>query len=191
MRSRFLTSCAAPSQFPEPGPVEFAFIGRSNVGKSTLLNGLCGARIARVSNTPGRTQLVNFFELDDGARQLRFVDLPGYGYARAPSAVRDGFERLVDGYLGAGRARAGLVLLDARRSPDETDGEAIAYLIERGVEPWLVVTKMDKLPKAKKKPVLQGLKAALGVETLWPTSSLKREGLEELREALFSSALPG
>lgn len=170
--------------------MEFAFVGRSNVGKSTLLNALCGARIARVSNTPGRTQLINFFELDDGKRTIRLVDLPGYGYARVPHQVKAGFERIVQGYLGSGRAEAGLVLVDARRPPSEDDREVRDYLAGQGIEPWVVVTKMDKLSKAQKKPALSAAKEALAAAALWPTSATNREGMDALRGALFERAQP-
>lgn len=165
MRSRFLTSAVRAADFPPPDRPELAFFGRSNVGKSTLLNRLANARIARVSRTPGRTQLVNFFDVDTGRTALRLADLPGYGFAAAPKAVVREFEKIVLEYLENRTIRVGLVLIDIRRGLQPDDLEVWSMLRSsvgrRGAELWPVLTKADKLAKARRKPVAQAVAAAL------------------------------
>lgn len=189
VQARFLTSAARPEQFPRPEAPEFAFVGRSNVGKSTLLNALCGAKVARVSNTPGRTQLVNFFDVRLPAL-ARFVDLPGYGFAKVPRRIAEGFEALVMGYIGAQRpVVAVLVLVDARRGVMGDDQEVLQWLHESGHEPWLVITKADKLSKAQRRPVRIRAANAVGVppDRVFLTSSTLGAGIEELRDQLANS----
>src|SRR3954464_8560692 len=108
-QAEFLRACGQPADLPPPGPPEIAFAGRSNVGKSSALNALAGrSRLARTSKTPGRTQTINFYALGDAAR---LVDLPGYGYARVPRAMREEWRALVDAYLRSARTLAGVVLV--------------------------------------------------------------------------------
>ncbi|MDQ1362436.1 MAG: GTP-binding protein, partial [Pseudomonadota bacterium] len=114
-RALFLISAAKPAQFPKDAAAEVAFAGRSNAGKSSALNTLCQNRnLARTSKTPGRTQLVNFFDLDE---QRRLVDLPGYGYAKVPEAVRLGWQKLMENYLGGRSNLRGLVIIMDIRHP--------------------------------------------------------------------------
>ena len=146
-RANFVLSAAASADFPSDGLPEVALVGRSNVGKSSLLNQLAGVkRLAAVSRTPGRTQLVNFFRVED---RLYLVDLPGYGFARAPVAVRRGWESMTTGYL-FDRAEVRLVLLviDARREGMASDREIRDLLDRRGMSYALVASKSDKLSRA-------------------------------------------
>lgn len=143
-RLSFLTSAASPDGFPADTGLEVAFAGRSNAGKSSALNRIAGINnLARVSKTPGRTRLVNFFELDD---RRRFVDLPGYGYAKAPAAMRAGWERLMQAYFGTRCALAGLVLvMDVRQALSAFDRQLLEWLAPRSLPVLGLLSKADKL----------------------------------------------
>lgn len=146
----FVKSVAKVSQVPaEPLP-EVAFVGPSNVGKSTLINTLLGRKsLAKVSKTPGRTQLLNFFRVNE---RVFFVDLPGYGYAKVPRAVQERFLRLIEDYLaGSERLRLLCLLLDCRRTPSVRDLELKGWLDENDVPHAVVLTKADKLPRGRLK----------------------------------------
>jgi GTP-binding protein len=145
---RFAGSAASPAQFPQDGLPEVAFLGRSNVGKSRLLNALCGVRnLARVSATPGRTRLVNFFRVGE---ELYLADLPGYGYARVAEAERRGWERLVASYLLERPSLALCVfLVDARHEPSQGDETLRAFLDHHGLQYVVAATKADKLGRGE------------------------------------------
>ena len=175
-------SAASRAQFPRDGLPEVAFLGRSNVGKSSVLNALAGAKgLARVSSTPGRTQMVNFFR---AGQELYFADLPGYGYARVPEAVRQGWERLVVSYLDNRDPLALCVfLVDARHEPMEGDEMLRAYLEDRRLPYVLAANKADKLGGSERARRLASLRKwngprgrdviavsgrdGTGIETLW------------------------
>ena len=143
----FSGSAASPRQFPRDGLPEVAFLGRSNVGKSRLLNALAGVRgLARVSARPGRTQLVNFFRMDDA---LYLVDLPGYGYARLPEPVRRGFEALVTSYLAREEVALCVFLVDARHDATEGDDLLRRWLDHHHIPYVVAATKADKLGRAE------------------------------------------
>jgi GTP-binding protein len=185
---RFVTAAADPGGIPEAELPEVAFAGRSNVGKSSLLNALTGRRaLARISNIPGRTRLLNFFAL--GTR-LMLVDLPGYGYARASRRQIAAWTALIDAYL---RGRAGLrrvcLLIDARRGPSANDREMMGRLDAAAVPYQAVLTKADKVKGAE----LAALCTALGEElarhpAAYPeiavTSAKDKTGIAELRASL-------
>jgi len=146
--AEFATSAVRPSQYPPPGRPEIAFAGRSNVGKSSLMNMLLGRKnLVKTSSTPGRTQTINFFLIND---QFSFVDLPGYGYAKVPKAVRKSWGPMVERYL---KTREGLcavvVILDVRRLPNQGDHDLLAWLRHYKIPAILVLTKADKLKKSK------------------------------------------
>lgn len=141
--AEFLTSAVDPGGWPPEGKAEFAFIGRSNVGKSTLLNLLCGRRdLARVSARPGATQMINFFRINE---DWSLVDLPGYGFSKTPKKLREGFQRSVSEYL-AGREslRCVFVLVDSRHGPQAIDLEFCDWLAVGGTPFVVVFTKTDK-----------------------------------------------
>jgi GTP-binding protein len=150
MAGRFIISAARPDQFPPEAETEVAFLGRSNVGKSSLINVLVGADgLAHTSSRPGCTQSVNFFQVDGG---YRFVDLPGYGFAKVPKQITREWKELIESYLlGRGALRLALIVLDARRGWMERDLELKEWLEVHG-RPYLVVaTKVDKLKTQKER----------------------------------------
>lgn len=181
----FIASAGAPRQFPPEGVPEVAFLGRSNVGKSSAINALTGRkRLAFASKTPGRTQTVNFYELDGAAM---FVDLPGYGYARVPEEVRAGWDRLVGSYLQGRRSLVGVVvLLDARRPLTLQDRRLIAWLDPLQVERLYLLVKADKLARAARREALHYACRALAAreDDVLLFSSTHGEGVEEARERL-------
>jgi len=144
---RFLTSAASPSGFPPDDRPEVAFAGRSNVGKSSAINALAGRkRLAIASKTPGRTRTINFFALGSGAR---LVDLPGYGYAAAPLAVRAGWERLVSAYFSGRKSLAGVVvLMDARHPMTAQDRRLLQWLRPLRTRFLVLLSKSDRLSRA-------------------------------------------
>ena len=146
-RAEFVLSATTCADFPSDGLPEVALVGRSNVGKSSLLNQLAGVkRLAAVSRTPGRTQLVNFFRVED---RFYLVDLPGYGFARAPVGVRRGWESMITSYLfDRAEVRLVLVVIDARREGMASDREVCDLLDRRGMSYALVASKSDKLSRA-------------------------------------------
>jgi len=142
--ARFVAGAADPSRIPEPAYPEIAFAGRSNVGKSSLLNRLVGQhKLARVSKTPGRTQQINFFVIDD---RRTFVDLPGYGFARVPLHVKEQWKALVEDYLThRPNLRAVVVIVDIRRGVTADDAQLIDFLAVHALPLIVVATKADKL----------------------------------------------
>jgi GTP-binding protein len=191
----FAGSAASAAQFPRDGLPEVAFLGRSNVGKSSLLNGLAGSRVlARVSSTPGRTQLLNFFRVELGAPapDIYFVDLPGYGYAKVPEALRRSWGALVTRYL---EGREPLVLcvfiVDARHDPTEGDAVLKAYLDERGLPYVLAANKADKLGRGQVEQRRRQLEQGLGqyAEAVLPVSAATGAGLTELWKTIRQATL--
>lgn len=180
---RFQTGATDTSGFPREGLPEVAFLGRSNVGKSSLINTLTGRRgLARTSGTPGRTQQAHFYRLND---TILFVDLPGYGYARAPEAVRRQLAETIENYLSAARPLALLVLiLDARHDPSTQDVEMHRWLEGRGLPCQIVGTKVDKLSSRQRSEVAARSRKALGREDIILFSSTTGEGKKELWQAI-------
>ena len=172
----FVTSAAKKAGFPPPVLPEVAFVGRSNVGKSSLLNRLAGTRLAQVSRTPGRTRMVNFFQVG-GSHRL--VDLPGYGFARVPHSVRARWEDLVLAYLN-GRASLvlNLLLVDPRRDPMDSDRQALRLLLASGRPAAVVAAKADKLTRSAAAVRLRLLEDAYGkggAVPVIPCSTLHRK----------------
>ncbi len=187
----FAGSAVGPSQFPADRLPEVAFLGRSNVGKSSLLNALAGTRgLARVSSAPGRTRLVNFFRVSGAERpggrgrgDLYLVDLPGYGYAKASREVRESFEQVAVSYLTDREPlRLCVFIVDARHEPGERDGVLRSWLDHHGL-PWmLAVNKIDALNRDESRRRLASLRAGLGqgAQAVLPVSAERGTGIVEL-----------
>jgi GTP-binding protein len=191
MESSYITSAQKAEQLPDfPWP-EVAFVGRSNVGKSSLLNALMNRKdLARTSSTPGRTQMVNFFNLKQGDAQLIFADLPGYGYSAIGHDSRKYWENLVKAYVVRPRIAAYLFLLDSRRAAKIEEEDLILLQYITGLASselvTIVMTKADKLSQSELSKSLSSLKKALedahiSVRKIVPVSTLKKTGIGELR----------
>lgn len=173
----FIKSAAKPKDYPPPGLPEVAFVGRSNVGKSSLINVLAGRKgLVRTSSTPGRTQLINFFDINS---ILTLVDLPGYGYAKAPPEVRKQWGPMIEAYLASRESlKAVVLILDIRREPSDGDLQMLRWLELYNIPPILVVTKCDKLSKNElaKQKVLIANAIKRDRDMLLPFSALSKEG---------------
>lgn len=185
---RFMLGVAHLDQLPAPQGPEVAVAGRSNVGKSSLINALTGRTdLARTSNTPGRTQELNYFELDG---RLRLVDLPGYGFAKAPKEKVAAWTELVFAFLrGRPNLRLVVLLIDGRHGFKPADEEAMQLLGKAAVPFVVVLTKADLVPKAELDRRTEEITAALAKKpAAWPivltTSARKRDGLDELRQLM-------
>ena len=191
--ARFLTTAVDASGWPAASAPEVAFVGRSNVGKSSMINALAGRRkLVRVSNTPGRTRTLNFFEVDlargDARRRLLLADLPGYGFARVSKAERAGWEEMITTYLRERTVlRAVVAIVDAEVGATPDDAHTLAYLAGTGREVMVAATKLDRLAKAKRKPHLAKVAERLGVarRSVVGFSSTEKLGVEEVWEHLW------
>ena len=180
--AEFVTSATTPAQYPAALLPEIAFAGRSNVGKSSLINTLVNRkRLVKTSSTPGRTQLINFFDIN---RQMGFVDLPGYGYAKAPLSIRKKWGPMIETYLSKRETLKGVVvIMDMRRIPRQEELNLLGWLAHYSIAGILVLTKTDKMPrnkldkqhhliaraleKDKDDFILFSAKTRYGTDTLW------------------------
>lgn len=186
--ARFVVSAVRAADLPMDGRQQIAFAGRSNVGKSSLINRLLGRKdLARTSSRPGRTRSVNFFLIDDS---WYVVDLPGYGYARVSKSEREAWGRSVDRYFrsAAGRVRV-VLLVDGKVAGTPLDSEAYGYLQSLGLEPVVVVTKIDRVKRGARAGTLAKVAELLGMPSgaeLFPVSSRTGEGVSRLFAELLS-----
>lgn len=190
LSAEFVKTATRRAEWPPGGLPELAFAGRSNVGKSSMLNALAGrGGLARVSGTPGRTQALQFFELRvEPARaasplRLRFCDLPGYGYARVPRSEQARWAGMIEEYLsGREDLRAVVLIVDARREPPDSDREALAFLAAQGRTVVVAATKMDKLAKSHRHAAVRAAERALGLApgSVVPFSAVEGTGAEAL-----------
>jgi GTP-binding protein len=184
VETKFVKSAADPVHFPAATLPEVAFAGRSNVGKSSLINALLGTKIANVSSTPGRTQTINFFDVQQtlgvSKFDVRFADLPGYGYAKVSRSLSAEWPKFIEPYLREREAmRLCVSLIDSNIPAQESDGRLIAWL-QHHERPYLLVgTKSDKLSGNKLRNNITALERAHGAEIL-PVSATTRAGLDEL-----------
>ncbi len=186
-KADFIASYGISSQLPESDRVEFVFSGRSNVGKSSLINRLCSRKnLARVSSTPGKTATINFYSVDD----LYFVDLPGYGYAKVSNADRDRWDKLINSYFEEDRNNELLIqLLDCRHDPSADDVQMLQFLHYHRIPFVIVLTKADKLKKsqiAETQSRFEKIGLQYGSQKVFLTSSEKGTGMEELKQYLES-----
>ena len=181
----FITSAVRPDHYPPADRPEVAFAGRSNVGKSSLINSLVNRRrLVKTSSTPGRTQLINFFAVNDA---VHFVDLPGYGYAKVPLSVKQGWRPMVDAYLsGRPTLRAVVMIMDIRRTPRTEELELLAWMARRALAALPVLTKADKLSRMRQKQQWHQTAAVLGMdpEALILFSAKSGQGRDELWRAI-------
>jgi GTP-binding protein len=163
VNAKFITSAAKPTDFPPSRLPELAVVGRSNVGKSSLINSLVGQDgLARTSRTPGRTRLVNWFEVEG---KFHLVDLPGYGYAEVNKDMKDSWRPLIETYLGKREALSGvLLLIDIRRGVQDEELDFIPWLAERAIPVVVALTKADKLAKHKRTLEVMKVKKDLGLK---------------------------
>jgi GTP-binding protein len=186
---RFLTSAPDARRLPPDSGAEVAFAGRSNAGKSSALNAICDQNgLARTSKTPGRTQLLNVFALDE-ARRL--IDLPGYGYAKVPEAMREKWRQAIDAYLRERESLRGIVLIvDARHPLKEFDRQMLAFCHAIGLACHVLLTKADKLSRGAGAQALTAVRRECKAQG-WPAtaqlfSALSKSGLDEARATLLA-----
>lgn len=183
--AEFIKSSANPSHYPEADLPEIAFAGRSNVGKSSLINTLVNRkRLVKTSSTPGRTQLINFFDVNNA---LIFVDLPGYGYAKVPEAVRKTWGPMIETYLSTRLTLKGVVvILDIRRTPRSEEKNLLSWLETQDIPALPVLTKTDKLSKTKsaKQRTAIALELELPEDLLIMFSAKTRQGRKTILSAI-------
>jgi GTP-binding protein len=186
-----MISCGQPAQFPSEGLPEVAFLGRSNVGKSSLLNALVNRKqLARTSGTPGKTRLVHFFQILAGDTELAFVDLPGYGFAKVSRSERKSWAKLVETYLENRQPLCLAILLqDVRRDVSEDETLLLEWLAERGVPAQVVITKADKLKPTKRRNRIAELGKQLegSVFPVIVTSAQTKVGIDVVWRRILSS----
>ncbi len=181
--TQFLLSALSAAQFPRPSVPEIAFLGRSNVGKSSLLNALVGEKAARVSSTPGRTRAINFFALQDERRTAKmiFADLPGYGYAKISKSISAEWPKFIEPYLAERETLAACVcLVDANIPPRPSDRQLIDWLRSAGLKFIVAATKTDRLSGNERTRNLAALKKGLEVDEILAVSAKTGAGVKEL-----------
>lgn len=191
--AEFALCAVKKGQFPRDGLPEIALVGRSNVGKSSLINTLVNRkRLAKTSSTPGKTQTINFYLIN---RSFYFVDLPGFGYAKVPMSVRRSWEKMMEGYMGGRETLAGaLVILDPRRDAGEMEGFVYNWVETLGIPVVTVLTKADKLSRNKLSSRVAKLKKSLPLKDPVLFSSLSGQGKSELSgrvRAMLDGPHPG
>ncbi|MBQ7723452.1 MAG: YihA family ribosome biogenesis GTP-binding protein [Selenomonadaceae bacterium] len=197
IKSDYVTSAVSRKTCPEELLPEIVFVGRSNVGKSSLINSLTNRKsLARTSGTPGKTQTINFFrvtlKISDDRREFYLVDLPGYGYAKTSKTNRRLWAKFIDEYLSSRRnIKFVCQLIDMRHPPMESDLKSFASLVEKNLPVLVVATKSDKLGKTERQKHLAAIKNSLGIdaESILPYSSTKNEGRSDLLDVIAASLI--
>lgn len=177
--------CGVTSRLPETGKAEIAFAGKSNVGKSSLINGLMNRKsLARTSSQPGKTQTINFYLINEA---FYLVDLPGYGYTTASVAVRESWGRMIEEYLHtSGTLKAVFLLLDIRHEPSANDVQMYEWILETGYQPVVIATKLDKIKRSQIQKQLKLIRTTLGMDAsdgrIFPYSALTKDGRDAIWE---------
>lgn len=185
------TVCGITSRLPENELPEIAFAGKSNVGKSSLINALMNRKsYARISATPGKTQTINFYNINE---EMYLVDLPGYGYAKVSEKEKVQWGKLIERYLhGSAQLKAVFLLIDIRHEPSANDKMMYAWIVEQGFQPIIIATKLDKLKRSQVqkhvKMVKEGLKLIPGTRVI-PFSSVSKQGRDEIWELVETEFL--
>lgn len=182
------TVCGISSKIPDNRYPEFAFAGKSNVGKSSLINGLMNRKsLARTSSQPGKTQTINFYNINDA---LYFVDLPGYGYAKAGEEIKAKWGKMVENYLHRSRRlKAVFLLVDIRHEPSGNDKMMYEWIVHQGFSPVIIATKLDKIKKSQVSKNVKIIREGLSMKKdgiLIPYSALSKQGREEIYALLDS-----
>ena len=180
------TVCGVTSTLPENEKPEVAFAGKSNVGKSSLINALMNRKsYARISATPGKTQTINFYNIND---ELYLVDLPGYGYAKVSEKEKERWGRMIEKYLHSSKQLGAVFLLiDIRHDPSANDRMMYRWIVEQGYEPIIIATKLDKIKRSQIQKHVKMLKDGLGLvpgTSVIPFSSVTKQGREEIWEMI-------
>lgn len=181
-RAELETVCGVTSKLPQNEQPEFAFAGKSNVGKSSLINSLVNRKaLARTSSQPGKTQTINFYHLNDA---FYFVDLPGYGYAKVSMELKAKWGKMIERYLKSSPVlKLVFLLIDIRHEPSENDRNMYEWIVYNGFKPVIIATKLDKIKRSQKdkqiKLIREGLGVAEGTKII-PFSSQTKQGLEEV-----------
>ena len=182
------TVCGVTSVLPKNDRVEIAFAGKSNVGKSSLINGLMNRKaLARTSAQPGKTQTINFYNVND---EVYLVDLPGYGYAKVSQAEKEKWGKLIERYLhNSGQLKAVFLLIDIRHEPSANDKQMYDWILHNGFEPIIIATKLDKIKRSQVAKQVKLVKEGLGVlpgTNVIPFSAETKQGREEIWEVIES-----
>lgn len=180
------TVCGITSTFPENNKMEIAFSGKSNVGKSSLINSLVNRKaLARTSSQPGKTQTINFYNLNDA---LYFVDLPGYGYAKVSVEIKEKWGKMIERYLTTSKQlKAIFLLIDIRHEPSANDKNMYDWIVYHGYHPIIIATKLDKISRSQVQKHIKMIRTGLNTEKdtrIIPFSSLTKQGKEEIWEII-------
>ena len=180
------TVCGITSKLPENAMPEIAFAGKSNVGKSSLINALMNRKaLARTSAQPGKTQTINFYNINN---TMYLVDLPGYGYAKVAQEVKEQWGKLIERYLhGSGQLRAVFLLIDIRHEPSANDKRMYEWIVYHGYDPIIIATKLDKINRSQVEKHLKMVRTGLHVKpgtAILPFSALTKQGRDEIWEQM-------
>ena len=184
------TVCGITSKLPENDKMEIAFAGKSNVGKSSLINGLLNRKsLARTSSSPGKTQTINFYNVN---KELYFVDLPGYGYAKVSMEIREKWGKMIERYLRKSDVLAAIFLLiDIRHEPSANDRQMYDWIVSNGYRPVIIATKLDKIKRSQLQKQISIIKKSLGCPSetkVFPFSAQTKQGRDEIWEYIEKSA---
>lgn len=182
------TVCGITSRLPENDKMEIAFAGKSNVGKSSLINGLLNRKaLARTSSSPGKTQTINYYNVN---QELYFVDLPGYGYAKVSLEVKEKWGKMIERYLHTSRQlKAVFLLIDIRHEPSANDKTMYDWIVHNGYEPVIIATKLDKIKRSQVQKHLKMIRTGLQIlpnTVILPFSALNKQGRDEIWEYIES-----
>lgn len=182
------TVCGVTSTLPQNDKIEFAFAGKSNVGKSSLINGLMNRKsLARTSAQPGKTQTINYYNIND---EMYFVDLPGYGYAKVSETEKAKWGKMIEKYLRTSKMlRVVFLLVDIRHDPSANDRKMYEWILSQGFEPVIIATKLDKIGKTQVQKQIKAIKNGLEVTAgtlIFPYSALTKQGRDEIYEYIDS-----